>query len=289
LSKDVIVGKELDQNSADPMQSFTFYQQSMLNKSIGTGDQEIPRQISSSFLDKMQRGMFDQKNDLRIQAYNVVRPPLEAAWHSYPYDLQTPIALAKVVAVNAEAAGDKKGILEAVGIIKEARKLSPERVELISDESLYELAAGDVTSSVAGYEEMVRLTPNVPYSHWSLGYAYLEAGRIADAQREMETALKDPDLHAMVYSQGNLLRRLINLYVDEQRWPDLADAYRSLLSLEPTNASAWGALALTYQKLGDYSNAISAAQEASKADPQFTGAANQLIKELQTQQRQGQR
>jgi O-antigen ligase/tetratricopeptide (TPR) repeat protein len=286
LSKAIIIGKQLDGNTADPMQSFEWYQQKVLNASSGTGDQEVARQVSTSFLEKIQSDAFTSKPELRPKAFAIVRPPLEQAWHRYPYDLQTPIALAKVVALEGEADNNAAGIQEAINIIQEARKYSPQRIELLHDQALYELAAGQVTSSVASFEEMVKLTNGTPFARWSLGYAYLKAGRTADAQREMEASLQDPEFKAEVDTQSNMLRRLSNLYVDTEKWDALADVYRRILSLEPSNASMWGSLALTYQKLGDYANAIAAAQEAAKADPQFAGAADQLIAELKKQQSQ---
>jgi len=282
LSKAIIVGKEMD-SAADPMMSFDWYQQHVFSRGLGTGSQEAPRQAATSFMDRLQRGTLKDA-ELRQKALAIIQPPLEYAWHAYPYDLQTPITLAKVVALNAEAAGDTKGIEEAISIIQEARKYSTQRIELLNDLGLYQMALNRSEDTIATYEEVVRLTNGVPIARWNLGFAYLRAGLTEDADREMSAALSDADFRAMAYGNPNMLQRLVGLYIDKERWGDLADVYRTVLMTEPQNAEMWGALALTYQKLGDYERGIVAAQEAARIEPQFKEAADQLIAELRQQQ-----
>lgn len=287
VSKAVIVGKEMD-GAADQLMTFDWYQDKVFSRPLGTGSQEAPRQASASFLDRIQTSRFKDAEQ-RNKALAIVQPPLEAAWHAYPYDLQTPIALAKLVALNGEASGDSKGLEQAIAIVQEARKFSPQRIELLNDLGLYQMALNRTDEAVATYEEVSRLTQGVPMSRWSLGFAYLRQGRNEDAEREMMAALQDVDFKAFVFANPNMLRRLVGLYVDQERWADLAELYRNIVTLEPQNAETWGALALTYQKLNDYDRGIAAAQEAARIEPQFREAAEGLIAELRAAQAASQR
>jgi O-antigen ligase/tetratricopeptide (TPR) repeat protein len=272
-------------NSKEAIQAqLELFEQKVFNKSVTTGYYELPRQLNSIVLYHYQQGHFTTDKE-RNEAMDYAIAKMREVNERYPYDLQTSLALAKTIAMQGEANKQQEKIEESIALLRKAQAYSPDRVELIYDIGLYQMALGRSDEALATYQRMVELIPNVPFAHWSYGFSLLRAGQMAEAKVEMEGALSDVDFYAYVYGNGGLIQRLVDLYVNLQDWGKLAETYRYVLTLSPDSAATWGSLALTYQKLGDYQNGIAAAQEAARLEPQFKEAADQLIKELQAAER----
>jgi tetratricopeptide (TPR) repeat protein len=286
VSQAIIWTKPGDQSKDNIATQMQIFQNEIFNAPLGTGFTEAPRQLGASTLQHIRAGHFQDEGALQAQVVSTTVERLREVWQTYPYDLQTPLALAKVLAINGESIQDKGQMEQAVEILKQAQAYSPQRIEIMYDLGLYQMALGDTASSLATYKRMHELTPGVPFTAWTYGYALVRAGDLAQAKALMEGALADPDFHDYVYGQSYMLQRLVDLYVQEKDYQPLAATYRQLLVLSPDRGDIWGSLAMAYQQLGDFTNAIAAAQEAAKVNPEFASASAQLIDEL-TKQQQG--
>lgn len=285
-SRLIIVTKPMDNYKESINEELDVFKNQIFNKSLLTGFTEVPRQLSASLLVHLRAGHFDNTNQQVYQEMvNFTLDKLQEVWQKYPQDLQTPIAIGKVLALTGEAARDKNKIQQAIDVLKQAAVYSPKRIEIIYDIGLYQMAIGQTQQALDSFRTMVEYTPDVPFSHWNLGWLLVRDNQIAEGKAEMEKALADPEFYDYVYSQGFTLQRLVDLYVKTEDWQNLALVYRHILTLNPDQAEIWGSLALTYQKLGDINNAINAAEEAAKVNPQYQQAADELIKELKRQRR----
>lgn len=284
VSRTIIVTKPLDNYKETISEQLDIFKNKIFNKPLLTGFTEVPRQLSASLLIHLKDGHFQDNVQLQQEMTNFTLEKLQEVWQQYPQDLQTPIALGKVLALTGESQRDATKIQQAIDILQQASIYSPKRIEIIYDIGLYQMALGKTNEALATFRQMVAYTPDVAFSHWNLGWLLVRDNQITEGKMEMEKALADPEFYDFVYSQGFTLQRLIDLYVKIEDWQNLAMVYRRILAINPDQAEIWGSLALTYQKLGDIANAINAADEAARINPEFRQAADELIKELRRSQ-----
>ncbi len=284
VSRAIIMTKYFDRDAAAIPDQLALFRDVIYSSPLGAGGQEVPRQLAVSMMTHVQAGHFEGNDALREEALKFAEDKLAEAWNAYPYDLQTALQYAKIVAIRGEMAKDPGAYQRALGIIEDARTKSPERIELMIDEGLYLGAMGRTEDTVALYRKMVELTPGVPFTEWTLGTTLVRTEQVEEGRRLMEHAMEDPAFAEQVYGQGYLLQRLVDLYIKAEDWPKLVDTYLRIVTLNPSRAEVWGSLALAHQKTGEYDQAIAAAEKAASLEPRYREEADALIVELKQQQ-----
>lgn len=114
-------------------------------------------------------------------------------------------------------------------------------------------------------KQALRLNPNLAAAHVALGYIYMSEQNPRRAEKELRRALKlnpnDAEAH-IVY--GVLL--------PANRQQDQLAQYQQAAVLDPNSALAHYNLAVTYEDMGDYTNAITEYQATVGLAPQLTFA-----------------
>lgn len=284
ISRSIIVAKQGDTIPEAMPQQLEFYKTQIFDRPIGTGAGEAARQLGTSALYHLQRNDFQAKPEQREPFIGLALQQLQDSVEDYPYDLQTQLSLAKMVAIDGELSGDAAKYDEAVEIIEAALERSPQRIELLADLALYRAAQKRDDESIAIYRRILDLIPNVPYGKWMLGTALVRSGQLEEGQRLVEESLQNEDFKLLVYGQSYMLQRLVDLYISVESWPKLVETYTQMLTINPERADVWGSLALAFQKLEDYDRAISAAEKAMELEPRYAQQANELIAELKKEQ-----
>lgn len=151
-------------------------------------------------------------------------------------------------------------------------ELAPERVEGLIGLGEVQVALGQGPAAVETLERAVRMAPDEGRTHYLLGLAYREVGRLDEAQAELERGVGSyrgsiPDrgtqqLAGLVRSFDRLLQRAIRL-TD-------ADPAAALVVLEecraeqPENAIVLINLGVVQQRLSDYEAALAVLLEADR-------------------------
>jgi protein O-GlcNAc transferase len=105
--------------------------------------------------------------------------------------------------------------------------------------------------------------PNIPHLHLSLGEAFAQLGRQAEANASFRQALKlNPALAEECYEQGNRLQMAGNLAA-------AVEQYRFAIALKPGIAEAYNNLGATFLSLGQTDDAIASFGKALELRPAF--------------------
>lgn len=159
-------------------------------------------------------------------------------------------------------------------------------------------------SSVTLWEDIVRKSPGKVRPHNNLGADYYDQGRIDDAIRQYEIALKlNPDdldaylnLGNVYEKQGNLdeairlyqaalkinpdfpdaHKNLGDFYHDQGRFDDATREYQTAIRLKPSFTEAYYNLGVIYHKQGRLDEALRQYQQTLKLNPDHANTHNNL-------------
>ncbi len=81
-------------------------------------------------------------------------------------------------------------------------------------------------------------------------------------------------------SPANLVKSLINRYVDQKDWPKVIKLYERLTQLEPKEVKDWVNLATLYAENGDKEKAKEAVDKAVEIDPTIKNYANEFMNKI---------
>jgi tetratricopeptide (TPR) repeat protein len=124
----------------------------------------------------------------------------------------------------------------------------------------------DYCSPLAFWTDVVRKAPENPRGHSNLGAYLLAAGRPAEAQAELETALAlDPSYASAHYNLGLLLEQ-------NHRDSEAVDAYSAAIRCDPRRADAHVNLGRVLDRLGRPAEAAVHYEAALQLDPDDAGA-----------------
>jgi tetratricopeptide (TPR) repeat protein len=132
------------------------------------------------------------------------------------------------------------------------------------------LTAGRVAEAIECFQKAKRLKLDAPEPPFSLGSAYATLGRMQDARREFEEALKRrPDL-TMAYE------RLGEIDIFEKHWADAVLHFQAETRLAPDSVSGHFGLALALEATGRRREAIGELYRATELDPEAGPPAAEL-------------
>ncbi|MGA2604403.1 MAG: tetratricopeptide repeat protein [Verrucomicrobiia bacterium] len=128
----------------------------------------------------------------------------------------------------------------------------------------------DYKSEMTIWQDTVEKSPNNPRAHGNLGLALEQAGRVQEAIRHYEQALRiNPDYAEAHYNLGIALGRL-------GRGPEAIAQFEQALRLDPDYAKAHNNLALALVPLGRLPEAMGHWEQALRIKPDFAEAHNNL-------------
>jgi tetratricopeptide (TPR) repeat protein len=159
---------------------------------------------------------------------------------------------------RALARGDARGAVEA---FRRASTLAPERRALKQKLATALAVAGDVSSAVAIYQELLAQDPNFAEAHYSLGALLLGSGKAEPAiERFAAAAQADPTYLAARLQLAHTLRRV-------RAFDRALAAYQGALAVEPRLAEARLGYAVTLADAGRYGPARAWLDEGRRSDP----------------------
>lgn len=117
---------------------------------------------------------------------------------------------------------------------------------------------------------VVRDAPNVEAGHNDLGVEYVKQGRIDDAIKELELALRlNPD-------SSEALSNLSALYRRQKRFDEAIAMLKESLKIRPRNSSAWNNLGVAYTDMGRFEEAVQAYSAVLSYETGFSEVHNNL-------------
>lgn len=164
---------------------------------------------------------------------------------------------------------------EALKHSLKALELSPTFVR-----TYYEVAQGymnkdDYATAAKYFQKAADLNPDVSLSYWYLGMAQLQQGDLKLAQKTINTAFEK----GYSASETDYLR-LINTYLKNNDFTDIALVYQKLVQIAPDNPQYHASLAVAYAKIGKIDEAVAEARKAASIDSTFQPEAIRFVQSL---------
>ena len=120
------------------------------------------------------------------------------------------------------------------------------------------------------WEDAARKSPNWDRPHNNLGTVYYDQGRLDEAIREFQTALK------LNYDYADAHNNLGVVYERQGRLDEATKEYAASVMLKPDNADMRNNLGSSYERLGRFDLAVKEYEAALRIDPGHAGALNNL-------------
>jgi protein O-mannosyl-transferase len=199
---------------------------------------------------------------------------LPVGWLWY---LGTLVPVIGIVQVGQQAMADRYtylpyiglSIVVAFGFAELAKRFSLPRPALVAVGAASLLALAVVASaqvrvwrdSVSLFEQALRVTDENALAHINLGVAYLNRGRLEDAERELAEAIR---LHP---GAAEAHAALASVRSDQGRDEEALELYRAALRLDPESSSTHRQMGSLLLKIGDSTQALVHFREASALAP----------------------
>jgi tetratricopeptide (TPR) repeat protein len=199
---------------------------------------------------------------------------LPVGWLWY---LGTLVPVIGIVQVGQQAMADRYtylpyiglSIVVAFGVAEIGRRFSIPRAVLVAAGASSLLALAVAASaqvrvwrdSVSLFEHALKVTEGNALAHINLGIAYLNRGRLEDAERELAEAIRLHPGAAEAYAGLAAVR------AREGRREEALELYRKALRLDPASSSTHRELASLLLSLGDSTQALVHFREASALSP----------------------
>ncbi len=138
-------------------------------------------------------------------------------------------------------------------------------------------APGNIQEAVGQYEQALRIKPDNPEAHNSLGLALDGLGRVSEAIEHFEQALRAEPNYADAHS--NLAIAL----VQQGRVPEAIEHWKQALRIRPDFVAACYNLGIAMERTGELPEAIEYYQQALKLQPNLQSANEALARLRATQ------
>ncbi len=126
--------------------------------------------------------------------------------------------------------------------------------------------AGRVGEAIRHYEQALRIKPDYVEAHYNLGIVLEQAGRVPEAREHYEQALRiKPD-----YAEAH--NNLGNVFLQEGKVSDAIGHYEQALQIKPDYADAHNNLGLALARLGRLQEAVGHWEQALRIKPDYAEA-----------------
>ena len=122
------------------------------------------------------------------------------------------------------------------------------------------------------------LNENYPDGYCQLGKIFLFYQEKEKAGEAIDKCLSLGGVESL--SSANLVKQLINLYIEKKDLPNIIKLYEKLARLEGETAEIWANLAKLYAEAGRKEEAKNAALKAADLNPSLKAEAEKFIKAL---------
>lgn len=169
----------------------------------------------------------------------------------------------------------------ALDHINQSIEASPERIPIYFQKAQIYLTRGEQEKAVETLKESAGLNEEYYDSFCHLGRTLMFLDKQEEAYEYMGKCI---DLGGIeLLSPADMVKGLVNHYVESQEWDRVLRLYKRLTELEKNDAKHWVNIAKLYAQQGEIEKAIEAAQEAVEVDPGISTYANEFIQSLQQQ------
>jgi tetratricopeptide (TPR) repeat protein len=162
---------------------------------------------------------------------------------------------------NLGVAYDGKGdLVSAIREYREVKRIDPKRLEARQNLA-HDLLSTDLGAGISEFRELVQVAPDWPICHQCLGNALTDAGRYAEAEKELEIAIhQDPASAGPLYSLGRTY--------ETQNKPDQAlELYRRAEKLDGSDTYSFTGAGRILMAKKDFSGALAELRHAVEVDP----------------------
>lgn len=136
------------------------------------------------------------------------------------------------------------------------------KAQKLFEQALRDQQAGRSANAIAGYEEVIRLAPNVYPAHMNLGLVYRQLGQLAQAEESFKRAAGLEPKNALPRAQ------LAFVYLTLRRYPEAKAEAARAVALDPKNSQARQALGAAHAGLKEIAAAEKQYREAARLAPQ---------------------
>ncbi len=182
---------------------------------------------------------------------------------------------------SAEAYGALADVYAAQGKDQDAIATYQKAIDLAPDDWRWpvrlgneEIGNGNLKDAIAQFQHGTELAQDNAIAYYDLGIADMQADRMDEARKALESALKIEPTAGTYSALGSVL------LLDHQ-FDQAAEMYRKSVDLDPTNYVAWGSLGLAYRWGGSAPNKAEAAYrkaiELAEAEHQKNRADPELL------------
>jgi O-antigen ligase/tetratricopeptide (TPR) repeat protein len=191
-----------------------------------------------------------------------------------PADPRFFIRLGKVY--NERSLIENKYLEDAERVLSKAIDLVPKRPDAYYEYGVTFIQLGKMEEALKIFEEAVAINEKNARAHWTYGLALSLANRRQDGIRELEKAIE----LGYGWFNGPDINNLAQVYTIAQEFDKLVAMYEEATEFYPDNAEYFASLATAYAQVGQFDNAIQAAQTAAELDPRFAGEVEGFIQSL---------
>ena len=130
-------------------------------------------------------------------------------------------------------------------------------------------------------EKAVEINPEFGASYYFLGRAYAADGQIEKGYEYMVNMALNNAKYPHAPQDKRILLSLSQTMAQKGDYEKVVEIYKYLIKFKFASADTWASLAAAYVQIGEYENAIQAAQKAASLDASFGSDANNFIQMIQ--------
>jgi O-antigen ligase len=235
--------------------------------------------VISSSLDALQK--IDKKKAQEIIDFAISEG--EKNIKNNPYDSLMQMQQAQLYdTVSRYYYNDKEKFAEynslALDAINKSIKASPGRMPIYFYQAQIYMARGDKNKAIDSLKYAASLNANFPESFCQLARVYFFYKMDKEGYETMDKCV---DGGAPNLQPAELVKQLVNHYLEKKDWKKIINLMNRLTVIEPGVVKNWIDLARLYEQQGDYDSAITAAKQAITVDATLKDSGAQYIAGLE--------
>jgi len=181
-----------------------------------------------------------------------------------------PVMISVVIALSLAAYARNTVWQDEVALWEDVLKKSPYKARPNYILGVFYMKQGRLDDAIKAYQTAIKLKPDYVEAYNNMGWAYINRGRLDDAIKAYQTAIKlKPDYADAYFNLGVL-------YQNQGRLENAIEVYQITIKLKPDYTEAYFNLGGLYQNLGRLEEAYGEFQAVLKIDPNHKDARTNL-------------